>query len=108
MAQTSEVNTRLEDDLHNLSFEVGEDLLLVAGHWDEIDAGTRGTLAMEWSNDMNILEGLDRKYRSGEMSDEQATLYLNIKSTLLRHIPVVRKMAFTFPRIEGFPENPAF
>lgn len=82
--------------------------MLVAGHWDEIDAGTRGTLAMEWSNDMNTLEGLERKYRSGEMSDEQANLYLSVKDTLHRNIPVVRRMNFALPRIRGFPSNTDF
>lgn len=80
----------------------------MAGHWDEIDAGTRGTLQVEWINDMNILEGLERKYRAGEMSGEQATLYLNIKNTLRRNIPVVRRMNFSLPRIKGFPSNTDF
>lgn len=102
MAAKDDLKSYIDNRLDGLASEVGEDLRLVAGHWDGMDEGTRTTLKLEWINDMHTLEGLEEHYRRGEMDDAQARLYTSLKDALEENLPIARRMGLAIPDVSFY------
>jgi hypothetical protein len=65
--------------------------------FDELDEGMQDAFLYDWPNDRAIFEDLDGAYRSGEVGDEERTLFERLRTKLTEMAPAMNEAGLRVP-----------
>ena len=98
MAAPTTVARRIDASLRDLEAEVSF-LPQLAGYWPEESETAQISYMLEWDELMDRLRGLERAYRSGQMTPEQAERYRRLLERLAELLPIIERMGFARPPV---------
>lgn len=100
--QTTVRHHRVDASLRDIWAEV-EFLPELALLWPDEAEPAQVAYLLEWDELMARLRGLERAYRAGRMTPEQAARYLALLRRLKETLPIVERLGFTRPRVSLEP-----
>lgn len=102
MAAPATVARRIDASLRDLEAEVSF-LPQLAAYWPEESETAQVSYMLEWDELMDRLRGLERDYRSGQMTSEQAERYRALLRKLEEALPIIERLGLTSPPVSLTP-----
>ncbi len=99
MAEATIMSYPIDDNLRMVQADT-TDLPRMEEKWSSLPRIVRTDWQMEWLDViMPALEGLDRCYRSGEMTPEQRARYRSLLRQLKDNLPIIRRLELEEPTV---------
>jgi hypothetical protein len=102
VAAPTTVARRIDASLRDLEAEVSF-LPEFAAYWPEESETAQISYMLEWDELMDRLRGLERAYRSGRMTPEQAERYRALLGKLSEALPIIERLGLTSPPVSLTP-----
>lgn len=76
------------------------DLREIHDEWNDLADGERASLSLEWAHLMaDYLTTIEEHYVAGELTEDQASHYLELKGELREALPIIQALNFYRPPV---------